>query len=123
MIILLKVIAVLFSSVLFLGYAWFDREYLSFIEKVFMLSSAYGLLITGVIPFSFLKLKRVRVVFSTVLLIGIGQSIHRIFEAANAPVSANTTAVLLNLIILGLLSTGIYLALNKKIEGEKGDGG
>lgn len=114
MIVLLKAIALIFSGILFLGYLWWDREYLSFLEKTFMLSSAYGLLIVGAMPFRFLRLRKIRVIFTVVLMIGVANSIHGIIEAVNARISVDTSAAFINVIVIVILGIGIYLSWKKQ---------
>ena len=110
MIIILKVFSILFSCVSFIGYAWFDREYLSLIEKIFMLSSAFGLLIIGVIPFRFLRLRSFRVIFTVILLTGIVRTVFGIFEALTTTGAADTNGATLHLVVLIILCMGVYFS-------------
>lgn len=108
--IILRVVALVFAGIDFLGYGWWNRDYLSLVEKIFMLSPAYGLLIIGVTPYKILSSKKLRVLATLILLIGIMQSLQEIGSDVRSPIEPDMPAVILRLIIITILGIGIYVA-------------
>ncbi|MCW8923895.1 MAG: hypothetical protein OQK69_09760 [Gammaproteobacteria bacterium] len=113
MVILLKVLSVLFSGVFFLAYGWWDREYLTFLEKMLWLSPAYSLLIIGVFPFRFLRLKVFRLITTIVIIMGLFQLMHEAVNSINIPVEADKNAIVLYMVMSVLLGSGLYIIWRK----------
>lgn len=107
MIAFLKVVALVFAGITFLAYGWGSRDYLSFIEKLFWLSPAFGLLIIGLVPFSLMNLKKRRILPTFIFLIGIAQTLKEIISDLRLPIEPDIN--LAHLTILGILSIGIYV--------------
>ena len=109
MILLLKVVALIFAGLSFLAYGWWGREDLNLLEKLLWLSPAIGLLIVGVIPFSLLISIKRKILPTLILLFGIAQTLKGIVSAVGASIEPDTPAAILRLIILVILSIGIYV--------------
>jgi len=114
--IFLRIVAMIFSGIIFLGYGWWNRDYLSLIEKIFMLSPAYGLLIIAVIPYRVLALKKLRILITLILIAGIAQSLQEIESDIRSPIEPDLPAAMLRLIIIAILGVGIYKAWKPKSE-------
>jgi len=112
----------IFSGIIFLGYGWWNRDYLSLIEKIFMLSPAYGLLIIAVIPYRVLALKKLRILITLILIAGIAQSLQEIESDIRSPIEPDLPAAMLRLIIIAILGVGIYKAWKPKSESTESKG-
>jgi hypothetical protein len=115
-IIVLKVAAILLSGVLFLGYGWWSQEHLSFLEEIYLLSPACGLLIIGFMPFRFLNLKNIRLIPTFVFVIGITQSIYGLVNAVRSSIEPHTGAAVINILILAILAVGIFVAWEEEMK-------
>lgn len=109
MILFLKAVALIFAGLSFLAYGWWGREYLNLLEKMLWLSPAIGLLVIGLTPFSLLDSKKRRIPPTLICLIGIAQTLRGIVSAVGASIEPDTPAATLRIIILVILSIGIYV--------------
>jgi len=108
--------ALAFAGIIFLGYGWWNRDYLSFIEKIFMLSPAFGLIIIAVIPYKVLALNKLRILTTLIFLTGIVQSLQEIGNDIRSPIEPDVPAAILRLVIITILGIGIYKAWKPKAE-------
>lgn len=114
MYILVKIAAIIFFGLDLLGYGWWDRDYLSFIDKAFLLSPAIGLLLVGALPFSYLTNKKLQVILTIIISIGAMQTVHGIIKALGSPIEPDTPAAMLDGIVLAILIGGVYLVWKYK---------
>jgi len=114
MYIFVKIAAIIFFGLDILGYGWWDRNYLSLTEKALLLSPAMGLLLVGVLPFSYLTNKKLKVILTIVISIGSIQTIHGIIKALGSPIEPDTPAAMLSGIVLAILVSGLYLVWKNK---------
>lgn len=115
MIIFLKVIALVIAGISLLGYGWWNRDYLSLIERIFMLSPSFGLLIIGLTPVRVLGLKKLRWLATLIFFIGIARLLIEISTDLGLPNEPDINGF--HLLALGILFTGVYISWRPAISG------
>jgi hypothetical protein len=106
----LKIAALIFSLFHFLGYGWWDREYMSLAESIYWLLPAFSLLVIAVIPFQLMALVApVKLGVSILFVGGALRLFHAAIASWNSPIEPDTPAIFLQLISLVILAVSGYI--------------
>jgi hypothetical protein len=114
----LKVAALLFACIAFIGFGWWDRSHLSLLENTYWLAPAFSLLLIAVIPFRWISSSDIaKWGVSALATIGMIRLVQGMFASWNSPIEPDTPAILLGLVMLSILASSIYLVWTEKKPG------
>ena len=107
----LRIAAFLFAFFDLLGYDWWDRSHLSFLESIYWLSPALALLVLASVPYRLLYLySALRWTITFLYAIGMIRLIQDMVGDWHSPLEPDTSAIALRFISLVIFGAGTYLA-------------